>query len=127
MTRISMITRIAIPAMLAGFAAGCVGSSGTNGGSPAAVQSSAVEGSWVDEGGVGISNFTSGIFSTTAMENGNRLSEGTYRYTGNNSVAITGMSLIRQQPIAFNCTIASRSQLNCASSDGNRFVLNRRA
>jgi hypothetical protein len=114
---------------MAGLVAGCVGAG--DGGStrlgPVGVAPSGVDGSWVDESGVGVSTFTNGVFTTTASDNGNRLSEGTYRFSGSNTVAITGTSLIRQQPIAFNCNIASRAQLNCTSAEGNRFILTRRA
>lgn len=114
---------------LAAAAAGCVGGSDgtTQRLGSVAIAPSGVEGSWVDETGVGVSTFSNGAFSTTALDNGSRLSEGTYRFNGSNTVAITGTSLIRQQPIAFNCNIASRSQLNCTSAEGNRFILTRRA
>lgn len=115
---------------LAASVAGCVGGDGGSGtrlGSAATLKPVGVDGSWVDEGGVGISTFANGVFTTTAMDNGSRLSEGSYRFNGSNTVSITGTSLIRQQPIAFNCNIASRSQLNCTSAEGNRFVLTRRS
>jgi hypothetical protein len=114
---------------VAAIAAGCVGSDGGSAQrlGPARIAGSSVDGSWVDESGVGVSTFANGVFTTTAMDNGNKLSEGSYRFAGSNTVAITGTSLIRQQPIAFNCNIASRAQLNCTSADGNRFILTRRA
>lgn len=115
---------------LAAAVAGCVGGSGNSGarlGSAPMLKQVSVDGSWVDESGVGISTFSNGAFSTTASDNGSRLSEGSYRYNGASTVAITGTSLIRQQPIAFNCNIASSTQLNCTSAEGNRFVLTRRA
>ncbi len=109
-------------------AAGCV----AGGGSaqrlgPVGTNMASVEGSWVDENGVGVSTFSNGVFTTTAVENGNRLSEGSYSFNGGRTVAINGTSLIRQQPIAFNCNMASQNQLNCTSAEGNRFVLTRRA
>ncbi|HEV7416179.1 hypothetical protein [Tianweitania sediminis] len=120
--------RLTTALLLAVAAAGCVGGNGSPQRMAAvAIAPSGVDGSWVDETGVGVSTFSNGTFSTTALDNGSKLSEGTYRFNGSNTVAITGTSLIRQQPIAFNCNIASRSQLNCTSAEGNRFILTRRA
>lgn len=126
--KIRMLTRIILPAVAAAGLAGCVAADGgAQRIGTVSMQPSAVEGQWVDENGVGVSTFANGVFTTTAMDNGNKLSEGSYVYNGSSMVSINGTSLIRQTPIAFNCSMASRTQLNCTSADGNRFVLTRRA
>ena len=56
-----------------------------------------------------------------------KFADGSYTKTGATSVEINGTSLIRQQPIAFNCLLVSINQLNCTSSGGQNFVLTRRA
>jgi hypothetical protein len=85
-----------------------------------------VEGSWIDAQGTGLSTFQGGRFQTVATDTGQKLSDGSYRMTGATSVEISGTSLIRQAPVAFNCLMISTSQLNCTSSSGQNFVLTRR-
>jgi hypothetical protein len=85
-----------------------------------------VEGSWIDAQGTGLSTFQGGRFQTVATDTGQKLSDGSYRMTGATSVEISGTSLIRQAPVAFNCLMVSTSQLNCTSSSGQNFVLTRR-
>lgn len=87
----------------------------------------AVDGSWIDAQGTGLSTFARGGFQTVATDTGQKLSDGSYRMTGPNSVQINGTSLIRQSPISFNCLMVSTSQLNCTSATGQNFVLTRRA
>jgi hypothetical protein len=126
--RFAPSARLVSSLALAAMVAGCMGSGGSaQRVASVGVAPVGVDGSWVDESGVGVSTFSNGVFTTTASDNGSRLSEGSYRFNGSNTVAITGTSLIRQQPIAFNCNIASRNQLNCTSAEGNRFILTRRA
>ncbi|MBS9721016.1 hypothetical protein JYU29_10000 [Tianweitania sp. BSSL-BM11] len=128
--RLASSLRLLSALTLTAAVAGCVGGDGGSGarlGSGPMLKQVSVDGAWVDESGVGVSTFSNGVFTTTAMDNGSRLSEGNYRYNGASVVAITGTSLIRQQPIAFNCNIASSNQLNCTSAEGNRFVLTRRS
>jgi len=86
-----------------------------------------VDGSWIDAQGTGLSTFSRGAFQTVATDTGQKLSDGSYRMTGANSVEISGTSLIRQSPISFNCLMVSTSQLNCTSATGQNFVLTRRA
>jgi hypothetical protein len=88
--------------------------------------SKGVEGSWIDAQGTGLSTFQAGRFQTVATDTGQKLSDGSYRMTGPTSVEISGTSLIRQAPVAFNCLMVSTSQLNCTSSTGQNFVLTRR-
>lgn len=87
----------------------------------------AVDGSWIDAQGTGLSTFSRGAFQTVATDTGQKLSDGSYRMTGPNSVEISGTSLIRQSAISFNCLMVSTSQLNCTSATGQNFVLTRRA
>lgn len=112
-------------AMLVGVA-GC-----TTGGyvrpTPAALPpQTGVEGSWVDQAGTGVTNFTAGRFETFAADTLQKLSEGNYTTRPDGVVEINGFSLLQQKPVAFNCGVAGPTQLNCTSSTGQQFVLMRR-
>jgi hypothetical protein len=85
-----------------------------------------VEGSWIDAAGTGLTTFLGGKFETIATDSKQKLSEGTYVMRSPTLVEITGISIIRQSPIAFNCAMATTTQLNCTSSAGQQFVLTRR-
>jgi hypothetical protein len=112
-------------AMLAGVA-GC-STGGYRQPAPIAVAPQAgIEGSWIDQQGTGVTNFTGGRFETFASDTFQKLSEGTYLVRADGVVEISGVSIIRQSPIAFNCAVASPAQLNCTSSTGQQFVLMRR-
>jgi len=87
---------------------------------------SGVEGSWIDQQGTGVTNFSGGRFETFAADTLQKLSEGSYTVRPDGVVEISGMSIIRQSPIAFNCATATTTQLNCTSSTGQQFVLTRR-
>jgi hypothetical protein len=102
--------------------AGC--QSAGSGGSGAAP--SGVEGEWMSSDGVAVSRFSGGAFSTSALDTGNKLAEGSYIVSAN-TVQISGTSVIRQSPISFNCLLASPRQMNCTSSAGQQFTLVRRA
>lgn len=93
---------------------------------PIAIQTSGVDGDWISTDGVAISRFVGGQFETIATDTGNKLAEGTYHYSDARTVAISLRSLIRQTTSNVNCAIATPTQLNCTSSDGNQFVLVRR-
>jgi hypothetical protein len=90
------------------------------------VAPSGVEGEWMSSDGVAVSRFSGGVFSTSAVDTGNKLAEGSYLVSAN-TVQITGTSVIRQSPISFNCLLASPRQMNCTSSAGQQFTLVRRA
>ena len=92
-----------------------------------AVQTAGVDGDWISTDGVAVSRFTGGRFETVATDTGNKLAEGTYRFADARTVEISLRSLIRQTTSNVNCAVATPAQLNCTSSDGNRFVLVRRA
>ncbi len=106
--------------------AGCMTGGGPSN-PPARRAASGVEGAWIDAQGTGLSTFSGGIFQTVATDTGQKLAEGSYFLSTATSVQISGTSLIRQQPISFNCLLISTNQLNCTSSGGQNFVLNRRS
>lgn len=85
-----------------------------------------VEGEWLDSEGVAVSRFSDGSFQTVAIDTGNTLSEGSYRYRDQRTVEISGQSVMRQSPVSYNCALVSAEQLNCTSSDDRQFVLTRR-
>ncbi|QPC85439.1 hypothetical protein GA830_00775 [Mesorhizobium sp. NBSH29] len=107
--------------------AGCM-SSGPDGGGSGRVMSRAVsvEGEWMSSDGVAISRFSGGAFETVATDTGNKLADGNYRMANERAVDITVISLIRQTTTNVTCAIATADQLNCTSSGGQTFVLNRR-
>ena len=119
--RISM----AVAAVGMAVLAGCSTSGGGSGGQRV-VAGSPVDGEWLSTDGVAVSHFRGGVFSTTATDTGNKLADGSYRFTENGVISISGTSLIRQTPIAFNCLLASPQQLNCTNANGQNFSLNRR-
>uniref|UniRef100_UPI00339D749E hypothetical protein n=1 Tax=Aquibium sp. A9E412 TaxID=2976767 RepID=UPI00339D749E len=86
-----------------------------------------VEGEWVDAQGVAVSRFSGGGFETVALDTGNRLAEGSYRYRDRRTVEISMTSLIRQTQLSVNCALVAPTQLNCTNSEGQQFVLTRRA
>lgn len=91
-----------------------------------AVQPAGVDGDWISADGIAISRFNGGRFETIATDTGNKLAEGNYRYADARTVEISLRSLIRQTTTNVNCAVATPSQLNCTSADGNQFVLTRR-
>jgi hypothetical protein len=91
-----------------------------------APQMANIDGEWVSTDGVTTSRFFGGEFETIANDTGNRVSEGRYLRRGDDVFEISGMSLIRQAPISFNCMMITQTQLNCTAAAGNRFSLVRR-
>ena len=127
MTKNALATSGALAAVTL-ILAGCMGDRAPSGGGPVVrAPSNAVEGSWIDAQGTGLSTFSSGVFTTVATDTGQKLAEGSYALNGATNVRINGTSLIRQQPISFNCLLVSTTQLNCTSSANQQFVLSRRA
>ncbi len=114
-------------ALMALALAGCMTGGGGPRNPPMQRSASGVEGAWIDAQGTGLSTFSGGIFQTVATDTGQKLAEGSYSLNSSTSVQISGTSLIRQQPISFNCLLISTSQLNCTSSGGQNFVLTRRS
>jgi hypothetical protein len=82
-----------------------------------------VEGQWFGTDRVAVSEFRRGTFTSRAMDTGNLLAEGSYRYTDQNDLEVTFTSLIRHQTIRANCTLVSPEQMNCTSSSGANFQL----
>ncbi|MFN4273519.1 MAG: hypothetical protein ACK4F5_11950 [Aliihoeflea sp.] len=89
-------------------------------------QMSNIDGEWVSTDGVATSRFFGGTFETVANDTGNRISEGRYQRRGDNVFEISGVSLLRQAPISFNCMMITQTQLNCTAAAGNQFSLIRR-
>ncbi|MFI0848227.1 hypothetical protein [Mesorhizobium sp. IMUNJ 23232] len=108
-------------AILAAGISGCV-SGGPSGPTAAA---SAVEGEWLSSDGVAVSRLSGGVFTTNALDTGNKLADGSYKVNGN-TVEITVVSLIRKTTTNVNCALVAPNQLNCTSSAGQQFVLTRR-
>ena len=127
MNIMSIAGRIAAAAGIIALAAlaGCTTGPGPRPG-PVALAPQGVEGSWIDQQGTGVTNFTGGRFETYATDTGQKLSEGTYTMRDPVVAQISGFSLLQQKPVAFNCAVASPVQLNCTSSSGQQFVLTRR-
>lgn len=127
MKTMSIAGRIASTAGAVALAAlaGCTTGPGPRPG-PVALAPQGVEGSWIDQQGTGVTNFTGGRFETYATDTGQKLSEGTYTMRDPSMAQITGFSLIKQKPVAFNCAIASPVQLACTGDSGQQFVLTRR-
>ena len=122
-------TGIAATLLAGAVLAGCQMGGGTQRtfvDTPAPVQNG-VEGAWVDQAGTGVTNFNAGRFETFATDSGQKLSEGGYVMRSPQLIEISGTSIIRQSPIAFNCAVAGTTQLNCTSSSGQQFILTRRA
>ena len=76
--------------------------------------------------GAAVSRFSGGNFETVATDTGKTVSHGTYHMSDPRTVTITGQSVIQQTAIAFNCALASATQLNCTSMTGQQFALTRR-
>lgn len=106
--------------------AGCTTGPGPGPSGPIVSAPRGIEGSWIDQQGTGITNFTGGRFETYATDTGQKLSEGSYSMRDPMVAQITGFSLLQQKPVAFNCAVASPVQLNCTSATGQNFVLTRR-
>lgn len=119
-----------LPLAAAGLAAltlsACVseGPVGPGGGISAAVPRG-VEGEWLSTDGVAVSRLSGGVFTTNAIDTGNKLADGSYRVSGR-TVEITVVSLIRNTTTNVNCALVGPNQMNCTSSAGQQFVLNRR-
>ncbi|MFC4624544.1 outer membrane lipoprotein Omp10 [Daeguia caeni] len=85
-----------------------------------------IEGSWIDANGI-TSSFNGGVFETRTTDTNEKLAEGSYRYQSPQLVEIDMRSLVRGTVSRVNCALVSPSQLNCTSSTGAHFSLNRRA
>ena len=84
------------------------------------------DGAWTSADGIAESRFAGGVFTTVATENGNKLADGSYVLTDQRTAQITVKSLIRNTTSNVTCLVATESQLNCTSSSGQTFILNRK-
>lgn len=116
---------IAATASLAAIAAGCT----TSGSGPVAKapERTYFDGAWTSADGIAESRFAGGVFSTVATENGTKLADGSYVLSDQRTAQITVKSLIRNTTSNVTCLVATESQLNCTSSTGQTFILNRKA
>ncbi|MBX3566866.1 MAG: hypothetical protein KF914_02325 [Rhizobiaceae bacterium] len=122
------LTRAALLLAAGGFLSACVSSGPAEGpGStpPKSAAASGVEGEWLSSDGIAVSRLSGGVFTTNALDTGNKLADGSYRVNGS-VVEITVVSLIRNTTTNVNCALVSPNQLNCTSSTGQQFILNRR-
>lgn len=85
-----------------------------------------IDGNWVDANGI-TSSFNGGVFITRTTDTNEKLAEGSYRYQSPRLVEIEMRSLVRGTVSKVNCALVSQSQLNCTSSAGAQFSLQRRA
>lgn len=107
--------------------AGCQATGpGPGGSGPSASRPSGVEGEWLSTDGVAMSRFTGGSFETLAVDTGNKLATGSYRYADQRTIEISVTSIIRQTTSSVNCALVTMQQLNCTSSAGQQFVLVRK-
>jgi hypothetical protein len=121
------LIRAAFLVAAGGFLAACVSSPpGGSGTGPAVSAPRGVEGDWLSSDGVAVSRLSGGVFTTTALDTGNKLADGSYRVNGS-TIEITVVSLIRNTTTNVNCAHVSTNQLNCTSSTGQQFILTRRA
>lgn len=93
---------------------------------PTTSRPTGVEGEWLSTDGVAMSRFTGGAFETLAVDTGNKLATGSYRYADARTIEISVTSIIRQTTSSVNCALVTAQQLNCTSSAGQQFVLVRR-
>jgi hypothetical protein len=108
------------------LAAGCTTTGGGGGTEAKAPAPTYFDGAWMSTDGIAESRFAGGVFTTVATENGNRLADGSYVLTDQRTAQITVKSLIRNTTSNVTCLAATESQLNCTSSSGQTFILNRK-
>lgn len=116
--------------MLAGaMVSGCVvdGPPPSAPGGGVGVRPNFADGTWGDAGGVATATLTNGQFVSVANDTGNRVAEGSYVYTGANSLSLNYFSTLRQTTIRANCLLANQTTLNCTNDAGQQFQLFRRS
>ena len=126
-TEARSLTRAALLMAAGGILSACVSSGPAEGPGNVAPKAAAsgVEGDWLSSDGIAVSRLSGGVFTTNALDTGNKLADGSYRVNGS-VVEITVVSLIRNTTTNVNCALVSPNQLNCTSSTGQQFILNRR-
>ncbi|MEM9104618.1 MAG: hypothetical protein AAGC96_03095 [Pseudomonadota bacterium] len=83
-----------------------------------------VEGEWLDSNGIR-STFNAGQFQTRTTDTNTLLATGRYTNLNPRLVQIEMRSLVRNTNSTVNCSLVSPTQLNCTSSSGSQFSLNR--
>ena len=71
------------------------------------------------------STFNNGQFETRTTDTNTLLATGRYTQVNPQLVQIDMRSLVRQTNSTVNCALVSPTQLNCTSSAGGQFSLNR--
>lgn len=127
MTTLRRLSSAATLALAGALVAACVSGGPSSGPISSAPAPSGVEGNWMSADGVAVSRLSGGVFTTTALDTGNKLADGSYKVTGSNTVEISVISLIRNTTSSVNCALVTGNQLNCTSSTGQQFILTRRA
>ena len=92
--------------------------------SPMRPQQSGIEGNWLDSNGI-MSSFRNGTFETRTTDTNAVLATGTYTFVSERMAQINMHSLLRNTNSTVNCVLISPTQLNCTSSTGAQFSLNR--
>jgi len=88
-------------------------------------QPQGIEGQWVDSNGI-ISSFYNGRFETRTTDSNSLLAQGAYTQVNPSLVEIELTSLVRNTTSRVNCALASVNQLNCTTSTGEQFTLQRK-
>ena len=112
--------------LLAGAAtlASCQSSERANTYAPAAQAPRGVDGSWVDANGL-VSTFNGGQFATRTTDTNTTMATGTYVQQSGGLIEISLFSNISKSASKANCSLVNQRQLNCTSSSGAQFTLNR--
>lgn len=83
-----------------------------------------VEGSWIDANGL-VSTFSAGSFATRTTDTNTTMATGTYLTQPGGLIEISLFSNISKSASKANCSLVTTRQLNCTSSSGAQFTLNR--
>ena len=90
-------------------------------------RSGAAEGNWSDAAGNVAATFRNGTFRAVATDTGNQSAQGTYTYSGPNSLSLDYLAIVRGERIRANCLlVSSGSAMNCTEDTGRQFSLVRR-
>ena len=111
---------------LAGLLASCQTYDGPGQPISVAPKPAGIDGEWVDTRGINSANFSGGTFTSTAIDTGQTMARGSYKYRDPQTVDLAFTSLLRNTTVNAACLLAGPSQLNCTSSSGAQFSLVRR-
>ncbi|MDF1633750.1 hypothetical protein [Mycoplana sp. MJR14] len=104
--------------------ASCQSSERANTYAPVAQAPQGVDGSWVDANGL-VSTFNGGQFATRTTDTNTTMATGTYVQQPGGLIEISLFSNISKSASKANCSLVTPRQLNCTSSSGAQFTLNR--